>query len=141
MDKKHISEIKDKSAASLATANLIDDWYHNNIRVAATEKAKINPTAIYGGQYASGNVFWLPPKMGNKKDEIIAAIRTDKKVGVGSCSTVDEAMTDDELWEALVSFDAASTIKSAIAFAHKLHDDFTSIYEDTRGIFADPPYS
>ena len=59
--KKHISEIKDKSAKNLATANLIDDWYHNNIQKAAIEEAKTNPLSIYGGQYASGGVFWLPP--------------------------------------------------------------------------------
>ena len=78
--------------------------------------------------------------MDNKK-EIIAAIRGDKKVGIGSCSVVDETMTDDELWEALVSFDATDTIEDAIAFAYKMHEDFVSIIADTNGIFADPPYS
>lgn len=32
----------------------------------------------------------------------INAVRTDDKVGVGSCSVIDECYTDDELREALV---------------------------------------
>ena len=32
----------------------------------------------------------------------VTAVRTDEKVGVGSCSVIDECYTDDELREALV---------------------------------------
>lgn len=52
---KHISQVTNKTAGYLAKVNLIDDWYHNNIKLSAQETP---PNNIYGGQYASGNCWW-----------------------------------------------------------------------------------
>jgi len=48
------------SAKNLATADLVDDDYHNTIKKAAIEKCFTDPAAIYGRQYASWKVWWNP---------------------------------------------------------------------------------
>ena len=49
----------------------------------------------------------------------INAVRTDEKVGVGSCSVIDECYTDDELRDALVRDGIKGKIES-VRWARKI---------------------
>jgi len=40
--------------------------------------------------------------MTNTRETLIAAVRADKKVGRGSCASIDECFSDDELWDDLL---------------------------------------
>ena len=51
--------------------------------------------------------------MSASSDPRVVAVRADAKVGRGTCSTVDECMTDDELVAWLDEF-GANTVKRAV---------------------------
>ena len=51
-------------------------------------------------------------------DKRVAAIRSDAKVGRGSCSSIDECMTDSELVEALDEAEAMS-VADAVKWAYE----------------------
>lgn len=53
----------------------------------------------------------------------INAVRTDEKVGVGSCSVIDECYTDDELRAALVQDGIRGKIES-VRWARKINSQF-----------------
>ena len=67
------------------------------------------------------------------KEEIIKAIREDETVGKGSLSDVDEALTDEELWGALIEGKAPGSVEAALAHAHHLHELWNSVRDDVRG--------
>lgn len=85
--------------------------------------------AKYPGIWASE--FWSPFRKGAKEavaaerkrrgiDVRVSAVRADRKVGRGSCSVVDEAMTDEELVAALDKARVRS-ISGALKWAHAQH--------------------
>lgn len=49
--------------------------------------------------------------------ELIAAIRNDRRVGRGTCSTIDECYDDAEI---VTAFGDEPTIKAAVKAAHRL---------------------
>ncbi len=53
----------------------------------------------------------------------VEAIRADKKVGRGSCSTIDECMSDSELVRQLMD-DGITSVKAALAWAKKTEKMF-----------------
>jgi len=63
--------------------------------------------------------------------DIVKAIREDKMVGRGSCSTIDEAYTDEELIEALMD-DDIKTVKQGIRWARKTEKIIQDYAEDIR---------
>lgn len=67
------------------------------------------------------------------KAEIIAAIRADDTVGKGSLSAVDEAMTDEELWDSLVEASATGSVEQGLAHAKQLHELWEGQREEVQG--------
>lgn len=63
--------------------------------------------------------------------DIVKAIRADKIIGSGTCSTIDEAYTDDELIELLVENDI-TTVTQAIKFCRKVEKQIQDYAEDIR---------
>jgi hypothetical protein len=55
----HISEVEDKTAAALAEADLVDDFYHQSIQAAARKLvAGWKGAWEYQTQYGSGATLW-----------------------------------------------------------------------------------
>jgi len=85
--------------------------------------------------------FKLNEKQQQLLKTLVAAIRRDEKVGRGTCSTIDEAMTDNELCETLfVRFGFNNTLlrlprteASAVRRARKWERDHRSVVEDVQG--------
>lgn len=50
--------------------------------------------------------------------KLVEAIRSDSKVGRGSCSSIDECWSDEDIKESLTEFDC-STIEEAIKWAYE----------------------
>lgn len=60
-------------------------------------------------------------------DEAVKAVRADPKVGRGTCSSVDEATTDEELKEDLrKKYEPGMTVEQAVRLVRK----FEKIRED-----------
>jgi len=47
---------------------------------------------------------------------MIDAVRADTKVGVGTCSVIDECYSDQELWEAIENAQC-NTVRAAVKWA------------------------
>ena len=60
-------------------------------------------------------------------EEMIEAVRSDEKVGRGSCSTIDETYTDAELAELIGK---CRTTAGAVRAARKVHNTFESYAAD-----------
>ena len=56
--------------------------------------------------------------MSASKKELIEAIRSDRLIGRGSCSSIDECFDDEELWE-LLSQGECTTVREAIRLARE----------------------
>ena len=55
----HISEVEDKTAAALAEADLVDDFYHQNIQAAAKKLVKQGQSGVtFDFQLPSGATVW-----------------------------------------------------------------------------------
>ena len=67
------------------------------------------------------------------KERIIAAIRANKVFGNGTCSDIDEAMTDEEVWSYLVEHNAYQSVQRALDAMGELHKTLTGYAEDIRG--------
>ena len=66
---------------------------------------------------------------------IIDAIRADKKIGRGSCSSVDECQTDEELRESIkrnLADGAFRTVKGGLAFYKKCEREYQDYADDIR---------
>lgn len=63
--------------------------------------------------------------------EMIAAVRSDVKVGVGSCSVVDECYTDRELAAALDDA-GITTVKDAVKWARDTERLFREQVQEIR---------
>jgi len=59
--------------------------------------------------------------MTDNEKKMIDAIRNDPKIGRGTCSTVDECMTDEEVLESLKL--AGATTPEAAVKAMKFHEN------------------
>jgi len=66
------------------------------------------------------------------KASIISAIRSDKLVGVGSCSVIDECWTDAEIAAALVD-QGITTARKAVAWARALNKAFWERADEMSG--------
>ena len=51
------------------------------------------------------------------REELIQAVREDRRVGRGSCTRIDECFSDDELWEAILK--ECTTVEGAVKAAHE----------------------
>lgn len=63
--------------------------------------------------------------------EMIAAVRSDTKVGRGSCSVIDECYSDRELTEALTEA-GIDTVKAAVAWARDVERLFREREQEIR---------
>lgn len=63
--------------------------------------------------------------------DIVKAIRADKIVGCGTCTTIDEAYDDDELIELLVE-NNITTVTQGIKFCRKIENEIQDYAEDIR---------
>lgn len=64
-------------------------------------------------------------------EEVLTAIRTDKKIGRGSCSSVDEAMTDNEVRDEIRRSDKR-TVKGIVAEFKKMEKIRNDYADDIR---------
>ena len=71
-------------------------------------------------------------KENKMKASIISAIRSDKLVGVGSCSVIDECWTDAEIAAALVDH-GITTARKAVAWARALNKAFWERADEMSG--------
>lgn len=71
----------------------------------------------------------MSPKL---KQMLVTAIRNDRIVGRGTCSTIDETYTDDELIDALEG-SGVDSCHGAVAFMRELEEIFRSREADIRG--------
>lgn len=63
--------------------------------------------------------------------EMVAAVRSDVKVGYGTCSVIDECYSDNELLESL--HDAGiTTVKDAVAWARDVENLFREREQEVR---------
>lgn len=63
--------------------------------------------------------------------EMIAAVRSDVKVGVGSCSVIDECYSDSELVDALADA-GIDTVRGAVAWARDVERLFREREQEIR---------
>lgn len=63
--------------------------------------------------------------------EMIAAVRSDVKVGRGSCSVIDECYSDRELVDALADADI-DTVREAVAWARDVERLFREREQEIR---------
>lgn len=70
-ERLHISQVESKDAVTLSTANMIDDWYHNNIQRTARRVANyyhpFGDEWHYVTQYGSGNCCWQCSRTGRTR--------------------------------------------------------------------------
>lgn len=64
-------------------------------------------------------------------DARVKAVRADEKVGNGSCSWIDECMSDEELI-AWLDERGAKTPAAAVKAARRDHDDYEAVAADIR---------
>lgn len=67
-------------------------------------------------------------------DEVVVAVRSDEKIGRGSCSTVDECLEDGELRTEVTRLfgEGQTTPKKVVAWLRKIERIRNGIAEDIR---------
>lgn len=55
------------------------------------------------------------------KEELATKVRSDKTIGAGTCSVIDECYSDDELWESFGPASGCTTVRAALAAARRAH--------------------
>jgi hypothetical protein len=71
----------------------------------------------------------LVAKQAAAADKRVVAIRKHPKVGVGSCSVIDECYTNVELVEKL-NDEGITTVKAAVKYARIVHDNVHGAYAE-----------